>query len=421
MMKTGDIYLVGVTGEVLAEDTMELLASSAAIVVSARMMPLLDTVLPDYPRSQIFPVSPLKEAIAAIGSALGSGDVAVLASGDPLFFGIGDLLGRRFGRTRLVILPAVSSMQIAFARLGLPWHDARFISLHGRPSGHFAARILPYAKVCILTDKINTPAAIASELLRNVSAERSADFSLFVGEELGCAREKVTIGSLHDIAGQIFSDPNIVIILQKPRADGEMPVFGLGEQDIRHSRGLITKNEVRAAVIHALRLPRQGVFWDIGAGSGSVSVEAARLSDDLQVFAIEKNAEQLDHIRWNRETFCSANIEVIAGEAPEVLAQLPDPDRVFVGGSGGNLARILAVAAGRLKAGGSIVVNAVLAKTGQEAPSLLCSQGLAVEISRITVERQRYPAPEISRFNPISLIVGRKTHGIEEVAENDYK
>jgi precorrin-6Y C5,15-methyltransferase (decarboxylating) CbiT subunit len=152
-----------------------------------------------------------------------------------------------------------------------------------------------------------------------------------------------------------------------------------------------------------------------------VSVEAARLSDDLQVFAIEKNAEQLDHIRRNRETFCSANIEVIAGEAPEVLVQLPDPDRVFVGGSGGNLAQIVAVAAGRLKAGGSIIVNAVLAKTGEEAPRLLSSQGLAVEISRITVERQRYPSPEISRFNPILLIVGRKTHGIEEGAENDCK
>ena len=199
-----------------------------------------------------------------------------------------------------------------------------------------------------------------------------------------------------------------------------MPVFGLEEREISHSRGLITKNEVRAAVIHALRLPRQGVFWDIGAGSGSVSVEAARLSADLQVFAIEKNAEQLDHIRHNRETFCSANIEVIAGEAPEALAQLPDPDRVFVGGSGGNLARILAAAAGRLKDGGSIVVNAVLAKTGEEAPGRLCSLGLAVEISRITVERQRYPALEINRFNPISLIVGRKTHSIEEGAENDY-
>ncbi len=419
-MKTGNIYLVGVTGEVLAEDTIGRIASCTAIIVSARMMPLLDAALPDYPRSQVHTVTPLKEAIVAIASALDSGDVAVLASGDPLFFGIGDLLGRRFGRTRLVTLPAVSSMQIAFARLGLPWHDARFISLHGRPSAHFAARILPYAKVCILTDKLNTPAAIASELLRHVSAGRSADFSLFVGEELGCAREKVTIGSLHDIAGQIFNDPNIVIILQKPRDNGEIPVFGLGEKDIRHSRGLITKNEVRAAVIHALRLPRQGVFWDIGAGSGSVSVEAARLSDDLQVFAIEKNSEQLDHIRRNRETFCSANIEVIAGEAPEVLAQLPDPDRVFVGGSGGNLAQILAVAAGRLKAGGSIVVNAVLAKTAEEAPGLLCSQGLAVEISRITVERQRYPAPETSRFNPISLIVSRKTHGIEEGTENDY-
>ena len=125
-----------------------------------------------------------------------------------------------------------------------------------------------------------------------------------------------------------------------------MPVFGLEEQDICHSRGLITKNEVRAAVIHALGLPRQGVFWDIGAGSGSVSIEAARLSDELQVFAIEKNAEQLDHIRHNRETFRSLNIEVIAGGRRKFWRGCPIPTGSLSAAAAGISPRYLLLPAG---------------------------------------------------------------------------
>lgn len=413
------IYLIGISGECIDQQTTKRIASCKIIVLSDKMIPVFDAALPSYPRTQVVSITPLAKAIDAIESALKHGDVAVLASGDPLFFGIGDLLGRRFDRARMVVFPVVSSMQLAFARLGLPWHDARFLSLHGRKFLRIAAQILPFAKICILTDAFNTPATIASKLLDHVTAEQESNFTLFVGEELGSTRERMTSGSLKEIAEKDFKSPNILIILQNKRITSELPVFGLEERDLAHSRGLITKNEVRAAVLHALMLPRYGVFWDIGAGSGSISIEAARLSNELQVFAIEKNAEQLGHICKNREKFHSSNVEVIDGQAPEILALLPDPDRVFVGGSGGNLAEILDLASERLRIGGRIIVNAVLDKTAEEAPEILFSHGLAVEMSKISVERRCYPEQETIRFNPITLIIGRKNEGVADVAEHD--
>jgi precorrin-6Y C5,15-methyltransferase (decarboxylating) len=416
-MNTTRIYLIGIAGDSLDRQTAERLASCVAIVASERMMPMLGAALPSYPRRQIIRITPLAEAMTAIASALDCGDVAVLASGDPLFFGIGEILGRHFESSRITVLPALSAMQLAFSRLALPWQDARFLSLHGRKSLYIAAQILPFRKICILTDNLNTPAVIASKLLDQVSARHLDDFTLFVGEDLGSVNERITTGSLSEIAERDFNSPNILIILQN-RQITELPTLGLGEQELAHSRGLITKNEVRAAVLHHLAPPRQGVMWDIGAGSGSISIEAARLSDALQVFAIEKNAEQLEHIHRNREKFQAANIEVIAGAAPEVLTQLPDPDRIFVGGSGGNLAAILDTATNRLKTGGKIIVTAVLAATAEKAPEILYSRGLAVEISKISVERRYFPEPEKTCFNPITLIIGRKIQGVTDAAEH---
>lgn len=417
-MSTTRIYLIGVAGDSLDRQIAKRLASCVAIVASKRMMPMLDVALPTYPLGKIIKITPLAEAVQAIASALDRGDVAVLASGDPLFFGIGEILGRHFASSRITVLPALSAMQLAFSRLTLPWQDARFLSLHGRKSLHIASQILPFRKVCILTDNVNTPGVIASKLLDQVTVGQRDAFTVFVGEDLGNSGERITMGSLSEIAEKNFKSPNILIILQNQSID-ELPIFGLGEQEIAHSRGLITKNEVRAAALHLLAPPRQGVMWDIGAGSGSISIEAARFSNTLQVFAIEKNAEQLDHIHRNRDKFQTANVEVIAGAAPEVLAQLPDPDRIFVGGSGGNLAAILDTATSRLKAGGNVVVSAVLDSTTEKAPEILYSLGLAVEISKISVERRCYPEPEKTCFNPISLIVGKKIEGVPDAAEYD--
>ena len=177
---------------------------------------------------------------------------------------------------------------------------------------------------------------------------------------------------------------------------------------MHHSRGLITKDEVRAAGLHKLRLPDKGVLWDVGGGSGSVSLEAARMCPELAVYIIERKIEEQENIRNNIITYNACNMHLIKGEAPDALAGLPAPDRVFIGGSGNRLDTIIELAASKLSASGRIVVNAVLKKTAEQAPSLLHRQGLQVETATLSVTRTRYPEHKTQQFNPITIITGCK-------------
>jgi precorrin-6Y C5,15-methyltransferase (decarboxylating) len=198
----------------------------------------------------------------------------------------------------------------------------------------------------------------------------------------------------------------MMLVEQPPRA--EILRFGLREDEIRHSRGLITKDEVRAATLHRLRLPATGFFWDIGGGSGSVSLEAARLNPGLAVHTVEKNPEALENIRANIRTYGAYNIHLISGEAPEALIGLPAPDRIFIGGSGQRLEAIIETAVDRLAKGGRIVINAVLAAT--ETTALHCLQRLQLKVasSTLAVTRREYPGGAPRVFNPITLITGDK-------------
>jgi precorrin-6Y C5,15-methyltransferase (decarboxylating) len=171
---------------------------------------------------------------------------------------------------------------------------------------------------------------------------------------------------------------------------------------------LITKDEVRAVILHCLRLPRAGVFWDIGGGSGSISVEAARLCPELTIYTVEQKPEGQDNIRANIAGFNLYNIQLLAGRAPAILVNFPAPDRVFIGGSGGALAEIIGSSAKRLVAGGRLVASAVLARTAEQAPQIMKAQGLAVDVRTVAVTRQAgFGQPE-KQLNPITIITGRK-------------
>jgi precorrin-6Y C5,15-methyltransferase (decarboxylating) len=358
----------------------------------------------------IIPITPVKDAIKSIRDALNKADVAVLADGDPLFYGIGRLIIKEFERDIITIHPALSSMQLAFSRLKEPWDDAHFLSLHGREIDDIPGRILPYQKVFILTDNRHSPQSIARMLSNALPPDRRGDYLVFVGERLGMEDERVFEGRLDEAAGQKFAEPNAMIAIRKTRAEDEDHpfVFGLTESMITHSRGLITKDEVRAVTIHRLRPPKEGVLWDIGAGSGSISIETGRISPKLRIFAVERDEAEVLNLRTNIMKFGIWNITPVFGNAPDALSGLPDPDRVFIGGSGGYLAEIIAASGKRLKKYGRIVINAVTAKTRDIAPGLMCEAGLEVEISEISVTRQRLKDGTSLNLNPISIITGVK-------------
>ena len=359
------------------------------------------------------PISPLAPALASIRQALAGGDVGVLASGDPLFFGIGRMLLKEFGRKQLVVLPALSTMQEACARFKLPWDDMKMVSLHGRKTLHAPGLLLGSEKTFVFTDRHNAPAHLAQQLIEYLELIEDepllAQCRVHVAENLGATDERLFSGTLAEAANQDFAELNMLIVTRPPVAAEDIPMFGLTEEEIAHSRGLITKDEVRAVTLHTLRLPSTGVLWDIGAGSGSISVAAARMHPDLTVFAVDQHPEAFANVKKNIRQFGCYNIIPIQGEATEVLNSLPDPDRVFVGGSGGKLPAIIGQAAHRLPSGGRMVVNGVIGATVAEAPQCMAMHGLQVDLTRVQIERTTFPKTESGKvLNPITVMTGRK-------------
>lgn len=424
MQKAPKLYVVGIGYRPLPERAKRLVLDAEAILASSRLFEVFKRYDEfEKVKDRIKVVNKVPDTIEYIRqffteSAFRS--IVLLASGDPLFFGIGRRVREEFPPEAVEVLPDLSSVQEAFARINEPWDDAFFISLHGGPD-IAKRRKLPYEvqdvpallerhyKLGILTDKENNPPMIARVIHSAFRTPNSA-ISLYVCERLGYPDEKITRGTPDEIASSSFSDPNVVIVTLKQEAAFQPPVsFGLREDEILHERGLITKDEVRAVTIHKLRLPAKGVLWDIGAGSGSVSLEAARLCPGLRVLAVEKEQVRAETIRKNMADFGIRNVELVHGAAPEALAGLPAPDRLFIGGSSGNLSGIVKLANERMYAG-IIVINAATLETLNSAQTALEDNGFSVEIAQIAVSRSKDVAGKrhLAALNPVFIVKGEK-------------
>lgn len=333
--------------------------------------------------------------------------VVVLASGDPSFFGVGRFLLRNISKDRLEIFANVTSMQYAFARIKEPWDDAIFLSVHGRGMGRSIDKIVAAEKACILTDKENTPAAIARELL-----DRGADgYEAWLCEDMGMPSEKFTRTDVKGLLEIVPSDLNILILIRiwEPTL-AKYPLIGIEDDEFATIKKLITKQEVRAVTLARLQLQNDLVMWDIGSGSGSVSIEASNLMPGGKLFAIERNPQCLSYLRDNLKKFCAHNVKLVEAQAPEGLEGLPDPDRVFIGGAGGCLEEIIEYVDLRLKGGGIIVLNAVTLETLGKSVELFESHGYLVEVVCVNISRTR-PLTEYKLFeaqNPIYIIAASK-------------
>jgi len=179
----------------------------------------------------------------------------------------------------------------------------------------------------------------------------------------------------------------------------------------RPVKGQITKREVRAVSLYSLGLRQDSVVWDIGAGTGSVSVEAALIANCGQVYAIERDSDSMPLLEANVAQWGSDNITIISGEAPAALEDLPNPDSVFVGGSGGNLSQILEYSASRLNPSGTIVVNLAVLERTHEAYRLLKDLGLEANLTQVTSSRgKEMPdgAVRLESLNPVFIVTGRR-------------
>jgi precorrin-6Y C5,15-methyltransferase (decarboxylating) len=365
---------------------------------------------PEFAGERLVIASNVKEVAAACEAGIGHRHVVVLGTGDPNFFGIGRYLAKRLGKDRLRILPAPSTMQEAFARLGLPWHEARFGSCHGRPIEGVIHLVRENPVVGLFTDPEHTPARIAGALIDAGVTGVTAHVCCRLGEK----DESRFTGDLKALAETDLPDPNVLVLTHAP--EPRRMRLGLPEEDFIHRKpkvGLITKREVRAVAIAKLALPEAAVVWDIGAGSGSVAVECALLCPKGQVFAVEKNAEDIENVKANIARFGTRNVTAVHATAPDGLDDLPDPDAVFVGGSGKRMEPLLDVCLGRLKPGGRLVVSLATLDNLAVAVGYFKAREVAVEVTQLQVARG-VPILDMTRLealNPVTLMVAERPLG----------
>ena len=345
--------------------------------------------------------------------------VVVLATGDPLCYGIAPFLAARLCVEAIEVLPNVSTLQLACARLQLPWQDMRLASVHAKDAGEWVVGSAPshglyallrdirqYDRLAVLTSPDNTPARIARMLVAEGLGE---DFEMAVAERLCLPDERVVQGlPVRVLAQARFADPNVVLLWR--RTARALPVlFGVADDQFaqRHpEKGLITKNEVRAVSLARMQLRENSVVWDIGAGSGAVGLEAARLCRQGHVYAIEKNADDVENVRTNRAAWGVGNVTVVHGKAPEGLDAWMDPDAVFIGGSGGELAELIALVLRRLRAQGWLVMNFVTLENLSTAVECLKALGADWDVVQLQAARSK-PILHMHRMaaeNPVWVV-----------------
>lgn len=305
----------------------------------------------------------MPSVLQQVREALKNADRPVLVSyGDPLFYGVARYLTERLGKDHFEVLPHVSSMQLAFARVKESWEDAYLGSLSGRPLGAIIDRIRTAEKVGLFSSDDCPPSRLARALL-----DQGVDyFRAYICENLGQPDERVTQAELADLVDLEFASLHVLILVRKPdRPDrasrsGRHRLFG-NPDDVfaqsRPKRALTTQAEVRAIALAQLDIRSDSIVWDIGAGSGSVAIEAAQLANSGTVYAVEPDPGDLALLRANTEEFGVPNVRPVNGRAPDCLVDLPDPDAVFIGGTGRQVVAILTAAYKRLLPGGQLAVN----------------------------------------------------------------
>ena len=349
----------------------------------------------------------------------------VLASGDPLWFGIGRVLGDRLGTARLRFHPTPTSLQLAFARLGRPWQDASWVSLHGRePQALSQALQKRPAALAVLTDPNQGGANSVRQMLASSGLESSYD--LWLCENLGHSQERIQQIAPEDDLPVDLQRLLIALLIAKEPAQQDpktLPLFGLDDGVyLQHSDhpGLMTKREVRIQLLADLNPPEHGVLWDLGAGTGSIGLEALRLRPELQLMAVEQRAGGAALIKANAERLgvCPAAvleanaIDLLQGELPvEIPAGLEQPNRVLLGGGGRQRNALLQLVLERLDPNGVVVVPLATLESLSDVRRILEAANMRIRVSQLQAWRGQplSDGTRLAPMNPILTVSGTKS------------
>ncbi len=408
MIKVVGIGLDGAIG--LSQNVQDFINQSTLLVGSERHLSYFNS----HPAEKIV-IKNFSHSIEQINQAKKTHkNIVILVTGDPLFFGLGRLLLEYFSSEELEFYPHFSCVQLAFNRLKVPWQDAKIVSGHGRELDELTTLLKQgVEKIAILTDKNNNPSAISRLYL---SLNLPDDYDFWVCENLGDNTEKIQRFSGQELAkknAKNFASLNVVILLQNSKNNlstidnNKLPLLGLPDHlflTFQDRPGLITKREIRINILGELALQNQQVVWDIGAGTGSVSIEIARLCPDSQIYALEKTAIGIILIKKNCQRFNILNIIPVPGKAPDSLTNLPQPHRIFIGGSGGNIISILEVCKEKLANDGILVM--ALATLENLAISIDWFKEKSWDYRLLNVQiSQSVSIVNLTRFSPLNPVI----------------
>ena len=337
--------------------------------------------------------SPLSKTVAEILARRGR-PVVVLATGDPMHFGIGVTLAKRVAREEIAIHPHLSAFSLAAARLAWPLAEVECLTFHGRPIELLTAAVAPRQKLMILSHDSTTPGLVAARL-----AALGYGASRFVVlEHMGGSKERVRESKAEDWGANDVADLNTIAIdcVARPHARVLHRGFGLPDDAFRHD-GQLTKREIRAAALSALGPLPGELLWDIGAGCGSIAIEWLRHNRNQRAIAVERDRERAAMVRDNAAALGAPNLQLVEGEAPEALHDLPAPDAVFIGGGAGR-AGVIDAAWLALKQGGRLVAHAVTMESEQALYAGFAAHG--GEVTRLSVERLQ-PVGALHGWKPL--------------------
>jgi precorrin-6Y C5,15-methyltransferase (decarboxylating) len=390
---------LGIAPEDLNEEKRRMISGADVLVGGERLL----AGFSDFRGRRIVIKTPLQEVFQAVREERLAGRlVVVLAEGDPGFFGIGRRLLSAFEKEEVHLFPNVTTLQAAASRMKVPWESIRTVSLHGRSDRFPLFRALTSSDlVGIFTDGNTGPAALSVDLIgRGVEG-----FRMWVFEDLGGRGEKWGSYELEEARAHLFSPLNFVILERTGRPEVSLHL-GLDDDLYLHTAGLITKKEVRAVGLAALRIEPHHTVWDLGAGCGSVGLEASVLAHEGAVFSVEKDPSRVEMIGENRRRTGAYALEILSGTMPGCLKDLPDPDRTFIGGGLGSGGEVLEAAMARLRPGGRMALHVVLLGSLEAVRGCLRSKGWDYEFIQVHVSRSRSLAGDerLESLNPVYVV-----------------
>lgn len=326
-------YVLGIgmgNPKLLTIHAKEIIETSTCLIGAQRML----NCFPESKANKIAAATPEKMK-QALSCCQDTDTVAVLVSGDCGFYSAANGLSKLLSSKKLAYIPGISSLQYFCAKLNLSWDDVKVISLHGRKENLINA-VLKNTKTFVLTGGNNSAAAICKQLC----AYGLESCLVHVGERLSYSDERISSAQADVLKDQSF-DSLAVMLIENPNANDLSVTHGLSDEQFLRGNAPMTKSEVRTVSISKLQLCPGQTVWDVGAGTGSVSIEIARILPEGMVYAVEKETDAIVLLKQNQDHFKVPNLQLVEGLAPNVLKDLPVPDAVFIGGSSGQIAPII--------------------------------------------------------------------------------